>query len=473
MLNRLPIRWRLAGGSALLTLVILLGFGAIVGSLTTQRIRDDFHVRVAQGADDLRDRVHDTARYVPSNGHIELDNQALEAFAAADHAMIRVVALDGTSPLKATKNAPKLGYVAPGSAIVSHGYRIEARYVSLPLGYAVIAQYGRPVSEVQGTEDRVRFLLLVGVLSGALLALVAGLLVARNAMRPIARLTASAREIGRTRDPDLHVPVPRATDEVAELATTLNDMLAALAASREETEAMLTRQRQFVADASHELRTPLTSVLANLELLAEVLDGDRGEAAHSALRSTQRMRRLVADLLLLARADVDREIKHAPTDLARVVVEAAAELEPVTGEHVLAVDTRPAVVNGARDELHRLALNLMENALRHTPAGTRVTASVTAVDGLARLVVEDDGPGIPPELRDRLFERFVRGQGDRGGSFGLGLSIVKAVADAHDGNVILEEAPHGGARFVVEIPLVSEPATVEAPVVPAPAETPL
>jgi len=457
VLNRLPIRWRLAGGSALLTLVILLGFGAIVGSLTTQRIRDDFHVRVAQGADDLRDRVHDTARYVPSNGHIELDNQALEAFAAADHAMIRVVALDGTSPLKATKNAPKLGYVAPGSAIVSHGYRIEARYVSLPLGYAVIAQYGRPVSEVQGTEDRVRFLLLVGVLSGALLALVAGLLVARNAMRPIARLTASAREIGRTRDPDLHVPVPRATDEVAELATTLNDMLAALAASREETEAMLTRQRQFVADASHELRTPLTAL--------------RGNAAYLAKHGADPA--VVADLLLLARADVDREIKHAPTDLARVVVEAAAELEPVTGEHVLAVDTRPAVVNGARDELHRLALNLMENALRHTPAGTRVTASVTAVDGLARLVVEDDGPGIPPELRDRLFERFVRGQGDRGGSFGLGLSIVKAVADAHDGNVILEEAPHGGARFVVEIPLVSEPATVEAPVVPAPAETPL
>ncbi len=111
---------------------------------------------------------------------------------------------------------------------------------------------------------------------------------------------------------------------MAELARTLEGMLRELDAARAETESTLARQRQFVADASHELRTPLTSVLANLELLAESLDGDQADAARSALRSSQRMRRLVADLLLLARSDAARVVAHRPCDLAQVVVEAAA-----------------------------------------------------------------------------------------------------------------------------------------------------
>ena len=130
---------------------------------------------------------------------------------------------------------------------------------------------------------------------------------------------------------------------------------------------MLARQRRFVADASHELRTPLTSVLANLELLAESLHGDEGDAARSALRSSQRMRRLVADLLLLARTDVGRVVPHEPCDLAQIVVEAAGELGPVSDTHDIELDVRSAPVEGSRDELHRLTINLIENALRHTP----------------------------------------------------------------------------------------------------------
>ncbi|MFL5900577.1 MAG: sensor histidine kinase [Solirubrobacterales bacterium] len=458
--RRLPIRWRLAGGSALLTLVILLGFAIAVGALTTRRIREDFNVKVSQGADDLRERVQHSVRFDIANGTFNLDPASLEAFAAADKALVRLVQPDGTTLVFSTpKRKVHFGFLALGEASVSHGYRIETRYVPLPGGYSLIAMYGRPLSDVDSTVDRVRYLLLIGVLGGALLALVAGLLVARNAMRPIARMTAITREIARTRDPDRRVPVPGAQDEVAELAATVNEMLSALTASREETEAMLNRQRQFVADASHELRTPLTSVLANLELLVEELDGEEGEAARSALRSSQRMRRLVADLLLLARADVGRESPRAPTDLGGVLIEAAAELEPFAGDHELTIEPGHALVEGARDDLHRLALNLMENAMRHTPPGTHVEAAVTTVDGHARLVVSDDGPGISSELRDRIFERFVRGAGDTGGSFGLGLSIVNAVAAAHGGSVRLESPPQGGARFVVDLPIlkVAEP----------------
>jgi signal transduction histidine kinase len=301
----------------------------------------------------------------------------------------------------------------------------------------------------------VRVFLIFGVLLGTGLALALALALSRRALAPITRLTATARAIASTRDPSRSVPIPDTEDEVAELAHTLNDMLQALEASREEREAVLARQRQFVADASHELRTPLTSVLANLELLADVLEGERGEAARAALRSTQRMRRLVADLLLLARADAKREIPHSPTDLAQVLIDVASELGPVAGEHELSIDARPATVEGSRDELHRLAMNLIQNAFQHTPDGTHVEASVATVGDHVRLVVTDDGPGVPPDMREKIFDRFVRAEGDRGGSVGLGLSIVRAVARTHGGEVVLETPPEGGSRFVVTLPAIA------------------
>jgi signal transduction histidine kinase len=233
-------------------------------------------------------------------------------------------------------------------------------------------------------------------------------------------------------------------------------MLRELDTARGETESMLARQRRFVADASHELRTPLTSVLANLELLADSLHGDQGEAARSALRSSQRMRRLVADLLLLARTDVGRVVQREPCDLAQIVVEAAGELGSVSGEHDIVLDVHPAIVEAARDELYRLTINLLENALSHTPPGTSIAVWTGAAEGQVTLIVEDNGPGVPAELAPTIFERFVRGAGDRGGSFGLGLAIVKAVAESHGGSVSLERTGEGeGARFVVRLPEAS------------------
>jgi signal transduction histidine kinase len=455
VLRRLPIRWRLAGGSAVLTLVILCMFAVAVGALTTRRIHDDFEFRVQQGVDNVSDLVRKSMRFDIVTGTWDAGGivRNLQGFAAADKAVVKVVQVDGSTVVFQSDKAPHFGFLTLGKATVAKGYRVETQYVPLPGGYDVIVEYGRPLSEVRTTLDRLRVMLIIGVLGGAALALIAGLLVARNAMRPISRMTATTREIATTRDPDRRVPVPEAEDEVAELARTVNEMLSALAASREETEATLTRQRQFVADASHELRTPLTSVLANLELLADELTGEQGEAARGALRSSRRMRRLVADLLLLARADVGRETPRKPTDLADIAIEAAAELEPVADDHELTVDASPVLVEGARDDLHRMALNLLENAIRHTPPGTHVHASVSNGNATARLVVEDDGPGIPPELQERIFERFVRGQGDRGSSFGLGLSIVRAVASSHGGEVRLETPDGGGTRFVVELPV--------------------
>jgi two-component system OmpR family sensor kinase len=458
--KRQPIRWRLAGGSAALTLVILLGFAVIVGTLTTRAIYSDFNRQVASAADRLADKlVYSYERNDPNTGDPQFKREIdLDAYASSTNAAVRVVYKDGRR-FDGSSNAPSFGPPQDGSSEVD-GWRVETRELRLYLpgnaiNYSIYVQYARRVSDVQATANRVKVFLGLGVLGGAALALLAGLATARRAMEPIAELTATAREVERTRDATLSIPRPEAEDEVAELATTFEQMLMSLEKERAETAAALARQREFVADASHELRTPLTSVLANLELLEETLTGEHREAAASALRSSKRMRRLVADLLLLARQDAGRTpLQHRPVDLSEVVAAAASELEPVAGDHEISITAQPGmVIEGVQDELHRLVLNLMENALRHTDPGTAIEASVERRDGQIVLAVEDDGPGIAPELREKVFERFFRAHGDRSGSSGLGLAIVKAVAESHHGTVTLEPPLDGrGARFVVRFP---------------------
>jgi signal transduction histidine kinase len=450
-----------------LTLVILCGFATIVGVLTQRRIYSDFTNQVSTAADELQRslRLVNTPDGLKCEAAVTCPVQDLNLYARPQNAVVKIVTLDGKAQ-KSTSNAPFLGTPEVGRRDFE-GYRVETR--ALPVtGYvfgSVYVQYARRLSDVKATVRRVRLFLGLGVLGGAALALLAGVATARRAMSPIAELTDAARRIERTRDPSLRMPRPTASDEVAELASTLEDMLRSLDAARAETESSLTRQREFVADASHELRTPLTAVLANLELLEEELSGDQRETAGAALRSTQRMRRLVADLLLLARADAGREAARVPVDLGDVLVEAAAELEPVAADHELTVAAAPgAVVEGARDELHRLVLNLIDNALKHTDPGTAIRATVERRDDEVVLAVEDEGPGVPAEIAPKIFDRFVRGASDRGGSSGLGLSIVRAVAETHGGSVALEPS-ETGARFVVHLPAHAGRPAFSAPAV--------
>jgi two-component system OmpR family sensor kinase len=464
VLERVPIRWRLAGTSALLTLVILCAFAIAVGTLTSRRVHSDFNNQVQLSASNLRDEVVDHLRE-DATGTPAMPNGVVKQLGSFEHAVIRIFYTAAPVDVIAeTPGAPDLG--TSRIQHVSHGYLVVSRSIQGPgpSAFPITIQYARKLSDVVATVARVRLFLILGVLGGTGLALGAGLLLARRAMKPIGQLTGIARHIAQTRDPAERVPISVADDEVGLLARTLDQMLEALAASRSETEALLKRQRRFVADASHELRTPLTSVLANLELLADVLEGEQGEAARSALRSSQRMRRLVVDLLLLARADARRPVSAEAVDMGQVLIEAAGELGAVADGHDLSVDTRRACVRGSRDDLHRMVVNLIENAIRHTPPGTHVLARVAADDGSVVVTVTDDGPGITPEMRGQIFERFVRGAGDRGGSFGLGLSIVRVVAEQHGGEVVLEPTPPGGgARFVVTLPLLPAADMPEGP----------
>jgi two-component system, OmpR family, sensor kinase len=462
--KRWPVRWRLAAVSATLTLIILVIFAVVVGRLTSNRLQGDFNDDVRGTASTIASETQ--VRITPYRTEVGIPPHQLEGMTFPLGSGIRIVHQNGEPIEDGTIGAvPNLG--RPN---VENVRRVgDFSVASVPLAATIqgsdplFIQYARSRDNLDATINRLWLFLGGGVLGGTLLAALAGMAIAGRAMRPVSALTARAREIASTRDPSLSIPEPETDDEVGELARTLEQMLRELDAARSETEQMMQVQREFVADASHELRTPLTSILANLELLQERLDaterrGEEGEMIESALRSSKRMGRLVSDLLLLARADAGRTGARRECDLSVVAAAALSEVRPVADGHRLTLaDRGPVPVDGNPDELHRLTVNLLDNGLRHTPAGTEIRVAVERRNGDAVLEVSDDGPGIPPGMEEQVFSRFVRGTGpaDVAGDSGagLGLAIVKAVAMSHGGDVDAGSSPGGGARFTVRLPL--------------------
>jgi two-component system, OmpR family, sensor kinase len=454
-----PVRWRLAAVSAGLTLAILVLFGVIIGNLAAQRVRDDFNREVKGALASLASQVQivDTITNTLITREPDLGD-----FVSPNDASVRIY--DSVAQeLDASPNAAELGPPIPGIHEVGEmrvaTVVLRSRQTGRIAGYV---QYGRSEAHLDSTIGRLWLFIAAGVLGATLLASFAGVAIARRAMRPISSLTATARTIATTGDPSSHMPQPRVDDEVGELARTLEEMLRSLDAARAEREAALKRQREFVADASHELRTPLTSILANLELLQTSLDRssreEEQEMVDSALRSSSRMSRLVSDLLLLARADAGRVGARTRCDLAEAAGGAAAEIAPTIGERELRVgNERPLPVDGNPDELHRMVLNLLDNAARHTPPGSLIELRLRAEGSDAVVEVADNGPGVPVDMREQIFERFVSGEGPTdtavGGGSGLGLAIVSAVATSHGGQAAVGESDLGGALFRVRLPL--------------------
>ncbi len=457
-----PVRWRLAAVSSGLTFVILVLFGGAVGQIATQRIRDDFNNEVRSA---VRIFAGETRISYDAfgEGHITSSPQ-IDTFVLPDDATVRIFDERGNLLVSST-NSTSLGTPQLGVSNYN-GIRVATEPIVGQNGETVgFVQYGRSVHLVEETINRIWLLIIGGILGGTLLASLGGVAIAGRAMRPIASLTSTAKEISATRDPSRRMPEPKVEDEVGELALTLDEMLRSLDAARTEREGAMQRQKEFVADASHELRTPLTSVLANLELLQASLDehnqAEDREVVDSALRSSRRMSRLIGDLLLLARADAGRLDKHRRCDLAEIAGDAAAEAAPLMGDRILTVDNdRPIQVQGSPDELHRMILNLLDNASRHTPPGAQIELSLHREGADALVEVADDGPGIPVTMRTQVFDRFVRGEGPadtaKGTGTGLGLAIVSAVAESHGGSVEATESPAGGALFRARIP-IAEP----------------
>ncbi len=443
------VRWRLAVTSAGLTLAILLIFGGVIGSVATDRIRTDFNSEVDNAAQTLAAELRIVNTPTES---LLIRGPGLDDFALPNDASVRVFDAAGTLLTQST-DAARLGPPQEGTT-ERNGLLVATAPISSDSGtFTGYVQYGRSIEHLDSTIDRLWLFVVLGILGGTVLATLAGAAIASRAMRPVSSLTATARKIADTGDPSSRMPEPRVDDEVGELARTLEQMLRPLR-----------QQREFVADASHELRTPLTSVIANLELLQASIGapGREEELAmvDGALRSSKRMSRLVSDLLLLARADAGRIGARVRCDLTEIARNAAAEVAPTIGERELRVDNRSSLLVDANpDELHRLVVNLIDNAARHTPPGSTIQVRLYVSGRDAVLEVADDGPGVPPEMREQIFDRFVRGDGPadtavRGGS-GLGLAIVRAVARSHGGSAEVTDSESNGALFRVRLPLRS------------------
>lgn len=457
--------------SASLTFAILLVFGAVVGGVATSRIRSDFNRDLEQAATRLVSKTRIVERPLSEPVVYSPD---LQAASLPTGATARVVTPEGVVLDEAPVEHLGLGLPKPG--IGTAGTLTVATQPVYGASDQIVGyiQYARSDSHVDSTVAKLWFFIIAGILGGTGLAVLAGVALAGRAMKPIATLTSTAQEIAATRDTSKQLVKPTAEDEVAELTLTLQEMLNELDASRAEREAAMQKQREFVADASHELRTPLTSVLANLELLEAQLGsvdyGEERELAESAVRSSKRMSRLVADLLLLARSDAGQNRPKEKLDLADVATAAAREMAPSLGERDLQTHCEHSPVLGNRDELHRLVLNLLDNAVRYSPADAPISL-VTGWDrdaGSVVMEVADGGRGIQRQMRERVFERFVRGQNGSdtvsSDGTGLGLAMVKAIAVAHGGDVVAEESRDlGGALIVVTLPALDAQALADPP----------
>jgi signal transduction histidine kinase len=304
------------------------------------------------------------------------------------------------------------------------------------------------VNETIATVRRVLLLILPPLL--ALLAVASWVLVGR-ALRPVEAIRAEVADIS-GRALDRRVPVPPRRDEIGRLASTMNEMLDRLQAASE-------RQRKFVADASHELQSPIAALRTQLEVaIAQPATTDWAATSSDLLAESRHMERLVRDLLFLARSDGEEGVRRIePVDLDDIVLEEATRLRSTAQVRVDASGVSAAPLSGNRDELTRLVRNLLENAEHHAESRVRIRLSAEGREII--LMVEDDGPGVPPAERERIFQRFTRldeARSRNNGGTGLGLAIVKEITERHGGTVCVENtAP--GARFAVRLPQMQVP----------------
>jgi heavy metal sensor kinase len=329
---------------------------------------------------------------------------------------------------------------------------VPARLLAVPSGTGYVVIAGASLEELNESVARLTAALLLGGAGALLTTALIGWLVAGSALRPVERMRAEAAtisgdEFGRRLD------VPGTGDELARLAGTLNDMLGRL-------EQAIEHERRFVDDASHELRTPLGILKTELELaLRKARSADELETAlRSAAEESDRLNSLAEDLLVLARSDRGLlPVHREPTELQDLIRDVIVRFKAAAGTGDVGIDMEGPATRADIDpaRLRQALGNLIDNSLRHSPRGSRVTITTT-VDGTdLRLAVADHGPGFTAEFLPRAFDPFTRSDAARArthGGAGLGLSIVKAVVEAHGGSVVAGNRPEGGAVVAMTFP---------------------
>lgn len=446
----MSLRLRLALFGAAVVALTLVVFGALLYALLA-------HGATTNQDDALRSRAHEAAASLNSASggltpsppiapaDLRTSNDVfVEVFDPGWIVAYTTAQLNGAPPAPPDRLRAAVAQGSGGSFDTDRGIR----YYALPFndGYVVTGQSTRVVqSNLSGI---VGFLIISGVPT-LLAALAASWLVAGRALRPLKDVAGAADEIGRARDFGRRLPQRRSRDEVALLSTSFNRML-------EQLQDSFDSQRRFVADASHELRTPLTTIQGNAGLLArgpDVSDEVRRAAAADIAAETARMTRLVERMLTLARADSGLKLDLVPVEIGPVVLEVCRQARSVHTDREVASSAAGATIAGDEDAIRQLIWILLDNGLRFSRSRVSVTL---AVEGeWARLTVADDGPGIPVDEREHVFERFYRSDRARTGhGAGLGLSIARWIVEQHRGRILAGEGSDGGAAMYVDLPLL-------------------
>ena len=446
---------------------VLLGILLVVGSLSYSVLRwtlmqdlDSSLLTVAQVMHDVR--ADDES---PGSGIDELIRELLGP--VFDERFVQFLDPDGQprSRMAPRRRAPTLPLTRVAQANAMRGVRTletveqgpeEMRVLTLPIverGRVVrIIQVGSSLDRPRGVLRRYLQTLVILIPLGVGLAAAGGAVIARKALRPVDEMAAAARRIT-AEDLDQRIARQNTDDELDRLAATLNGMLARL-------DEAFRQMRRFAADAAHELRTPLTALKGGIEVsLRQARTADEyRRVLESSLEDVDRLITVAEDLLMLSRAAAGPETPRPAIDLEPLVLEAletGTRLAQRTGVHVMVGHVEPAVVRGDAAALGRAMRNLVENAVKYTPADGKVVLTLRVADGCAVFAVEDSGIGIAPEDRERIFEPFVRVDSararDTGGS-GLGLAIARSIIVAHGGTLTVDSEVGAGSRFTITLP---------------------
>lgn len=332
-------------------------------------------------------------------------------------------------------------------------YRV--RTASVTVGdFSLILQVGRSTQAIEDVMQVLNTILIGGGALASLLVLVAGYALARGALQPIEKITHAAAAID-VADLKRRIGVYGEPAEVQHLADTFDAMLARL-------ENAFAQQRNFVMDVSHELRTPLTGLRGNIDvmLMDKTLDSDTRAQLEKMSSEVGRLIRLTSNLLYLAHAEAGRDITRWPVRLDDLCMEVMPQARGLRADVVLSLDyEEQVVVSGDRDLLKQLLLNLIDNAVRYSPQGGKVVVSLEQRNEAVEITVSDQGPGIPEQQLEQIFERFYQGSDSESrtvGGLGIGLAISRWIAQAHGGEIRAENAVGRGSRFIVTLPLSRE-----------------
>ncbi len=449
---RIPLRLRLTLVFGVGMAIVLVGLGAYA----YLRINADLLASVDAGLRSRAQVLADAARISQAQNGVGASGRLIdpdEAFAQILDGSGQIVEASSGAAHTPLLSASEAGSIAEPTFVT---HRLDSlddpiRLLAVPIDGSPrrVAVVGATLGDVIEATQRLLFVMgTIGPLA-LLITAGAGWLLASAALRPVEQMRREAAAVSAL-EPGRRLPVPQTGDELERLATTLNSMLDRLQEAMEH-------ERRFVDDASHELRTPLATMRAEVDLaLSRRRDAGEFEASlRSVQEDVRRLQRLADDLLLLARTRGGRiPVHRVETSLLELVTRS---IHSVDGQIAAAgvtmdIDASDETVEVDPDRLEQALRNILENAIRSTPRGGMVRLTARRLDGRATFVVEDSGPGFRPDFLSRAFQPFTRGDAETAGSTGagLGLAIVRTVAEAHGGSAVAENMPNG-ARVTLEV----------------------